>query len=98
MPNELVGAADCADFFSCLFKPAPRRGSSAQTPLIWRMTERLERRITRCDRRVNPAANVEITDDNDLSWPACLDEITEDPVDDVFVKCAFVAIRPEIEL
>jgi hypothetical protein len=47
---------------------------------------------------VNSAANIEITDDRDLPWAACLDEIIQDSIDHVFVKCAFSAIRPEIEL
>ena len=64
----------------------------------WRMTRALERWVTSCDSSVNAAANIEIADDDDLSWPACFDKIIEDSVDDVFVKCAFSAIRPQIEL
>lgn len=63
----------------------------------WRMTRTLKRWVTSRDSSVNAAANIEITDDNDLSRPACFDKIIEDSVDDVFVKRAFSAIRPQIE-
>jgi hypothetical protein len=55
------------------------------------------RRVTCRDRRMNPAADIEISSHGHFSWPACLDQIIEDSIDDIFMKRAVLTKRPEIE-
>src|SRR5688572_271969 len=47
---------------------------------------------------MNSATNIEITDHGHFSRPASFDEIVENLIDDILVKHALRAKRPEIEL